>query len=490
MRIKTLIFSGLMVAVLSANALAIDTLGSLTTPQSSRTSGLSRSPSSFANNGNRIITGNVGGGKHFRGFVPYNSATDFGGNLGSASLDSFLRYSQPNVLRSRSPGTFQPFYSAGGTVTRTIPGQRRIETPVVSPYGVRGYRARFPKTEQTQFNISESMRNAYKRQRPFSQVPEDVFKDVTLPMSSEKQFKEIVTDSEEFEKAKQRAAEMVRQMQEKAETEDGDTLSKFKILPPKTLDKEHLIEPFKAEDMTEQFIPKTKVDVYQQMQEQTEELNKLLQAQAEAKEAVEAETDEDVDVDKDEDKDKDERPKPDDKFERILLEAQAENILGKHKTFASYSRDKFNYHMRQAEERLKQGQYYRAADSYTMANMYKPNDPLAFAGKSHALFAAGEYLSSALYLARAIEAFPEYVMFKVDLEAMIPDKDALENRIIEAVEWHVKSDSAELQFLLSYVYYQLDEIAKAKETINLAIEKMPESKAAAILKMAIDNAGK
>ena len=224
------------------------------------------------------------------------------------------------------------------------------------------------------------------------------------------------------------------------------------------------------------------------MQNQTEEFNKLLQAQDESKEATEAGIDEDEDVDKDEDKD--ERPKPDDEFEKALSEAQARSILGKHKTFASYSKDKFNYYMRQAEERLKEGKYYRAADSYTMANIYKPDDPLAFAGKSHALFAAGEYLSSALFLSRAIEAFPEYVMFKVDLEVMIPDKDALEERIIEAVEWHVKSDSAELQFLLSYIYYQFDEIGKAKETINLAIEKMPESKAAVILKIAIDNAGK
>ncbi|MGC9330174.1 MAG: hypothetical protein ACP5I1_21235, partial [Candidatus Hinthialibacter sp.] len=39
------------------------------------------------------ITGNVGGGKHFRGSVPYDSATSFSAPQGSTQFDSFLRYS-------------------------------------------------------------------------------------------------------------------------------------------------------------------------------------------------------------------------------------------------------------------------------------------------------------------------------------------------------------------------------------------------------------
>jgi len=301
-------------------------------------------------------------------------------------------------------------------------------------------------------------------------------------MSSEKQFKEITTDSHEFQKARERAAEMVKQMQAQTETKDDGTLASFKLLPQETLAKEHLMKPLEPGDMTERFKRKPRIDVYQQMRNQADEFNEFLEQQAEAREAVEAEADEDTEEETEE--------KPDDKFSKAMSTAHAKSILGKHKTFASYSDDRFNYYMRQAEDRLKAGKYYRAADSYTMANMFKPNDPLAFAGKSHALFATGEYLSSALFLSRAIEAFPEYAMFKIDLEAMIPDKDVLEDRIIEAAEWQQRSDSAELQFLLGYIHYQLDNIDKAKEAIGSAVEKMPESKAAATLKKAIDNTGK
>ena len=305
-------------------------------------------------------------------------------------------------------------------------------------------------------------------------------------MSREKQSEELTTDSEEFEKARKRAAEMVGQMQKKIETED-DTMALFKPLPPETLDEKYLIKPLEPGDMMEQFLPKKRVDVYNQMQEQADEFIKLLQEQEQAVE-TEAKPDEEAEVE--EDAEAETKIELGDETAQALSKARAKDILGKHKTFASYSKDKFNYYMRQAEERLKEGRYYSAADSYTMANVFKADDPLAFAGKSHALFAAGEYLSSSLYLSRAIETFPEYVMFKVDLAAMIPDKDVLENRIIEATEWQDKSNSAELQFLLGYVYYQLDKINEAKMAIDSAVEKMPESKAAAILKKVIYSTGK
>jgi tetratricopeptide (TPR) repeat protein len=142
--------------------------------------------------------------------------------------------------------------------------------------------------------------------------------------------------------------------------------------------------------------------------------------------------------------------------------------------------------MRAAEEYLKRGRYYRAADAYTLAAIYKPNDPLVYAGKSHALFAAGEYMSSALFLSRALEIFPEYARFKIDLVAMVGDKDKLESRITNAEKWLNESDATELRFLLAYVYYQMGRQPEAKKMIDAAFEKMPESAAVAALKEAID----
>jgi hypothetical protein len=167
------------------------------------------------------------------------------------------------------------------------------------------------------------------------------------------------------------------------------------------------------------------------------------------------------------------------------VSAKAREILAVHKTFASFAEDKFNRHMRAAEEYLKRGRYYRAADAYTLAAIYKPDDPLAYAGKSHALFAAGEYMSSALFLARALEIFPEYAQFKIDLVAMVGDKDKLESRLINVQDWLDESDAPELQFLLAYLYYQMGRQGEAERMIYAAVERIPESTAVAALKKVI-----
>ncbi|MHC4532225.1 MAG: tetratricopeptide repeat protein [Planctomycetota bacterium] len=85
-----------------------------------------------------------------------------------------------------------------------------------------------------------------------------------------------------------------------------------------------------------------------------------------------------------------------------------------------------------------------------------------------------------------MEIFPEYVQFKVDIVAMIGDKDKVESRISDIKEWYDKSDAAELQFLLAYIYYQMDRLDAAKEAIEKAYKKMTDVGAVAVLKQAID----
>ncbi|OHB55446.1 MAG: hypothetical protein A2173_10010 [Planctomycetes bacterium RBG_13_44_8b] len=164
----------------------------------------------------------------------------------------------------------------------------------------------------------------------------------------------------------------------------------------------------------------------------------------------------------------------------------SEAVVGIHKSFATEAADKFNYYMRIAEKFMSEGKYYRAVDAYTLAGIYKSDDPLAYAGRAHALFASGEYMSSAYFLARAIDIFPQYVNFKIDLNAMIPDKDRLESRIEDVKQWIDRTDSAQLSFLLAYIYEQLDKLNLATEAIQFAQEKMPDSPAAAALKQAIE----
>lgn len=167
------------------------------------------------------------------------------------------------------------------------------------------------------------------------------------------------------------------------------------------------------------------------------------------------------------------------------IATRARQIMGPHETLASFSQAKFEQYIRAGAEYLKMGKYYRAADAYKMALIYKPNDPLANAGRSHALFAAGEFMSSALFLSRALQVHPECALSKIDIVAVAGGKDKLDDRVLDIKEGIKVSDAPELQFLLAYVYYQMGALAPAKEQIDAAYKKLPDSPVVHALRRAI-----
>ncbi len=189
------------------------------------------------------------------------------------------------------------------------------------------------------------------------------------------------------------------------------------------------------------------------------------------------------------------------KLSQADLSAKAKRIRGTHTSPESFSEAKFNHHMQAAQDHLKAGRYYRAADSFALASIYKldpgeaGSDPvqagglaLCFAGRGHALLAAGEYISSALFLSRALEIAPEYARTKIDFAVMLGGENKLESRIAEIKEWLGRSGSGRLEFLLGYVYYRMGRLGQAKQAIDSAYTKMPQSPAVDAVKKAIDDA--
>lgn len=175
---------------------------------------------------------------------------------------------------------------------------------------------------------------------------------------------------------------------------------------------------------------------------------------------------------------------------RADLSANATRIKGSHGGPESFSEAKFSEHMSAAEDHLKAGRYYRAADSFTLAAVYQPSNPVVLAGRGHALFAAGEYMSSALFLARALAIHPDYAQAKVDLVAMLGGAGKLAERTVDVEQWLARSGSGQLQFLLSYVYFHTGRLSQAKQAIAAAHEKMPNSPAAGAMRAAIIQAAK
>jgi len=509
------------VVLFAVNVWAIENpVGSATVPPSSVRSGLVRSPNPMDSSSNLVVTGNVGGGKHFRGVVPYNAISDFGGRLGSTSLDSFLRRSAGSGDFSNYTGIPTPYYSSTGAVTTTSPGlsgvfktpTSRVESSATDDFAMpRLYRERVLSDSESTMDITKQLEGIQEpvssiRTRPMSMSPEELEKVISSDLekysrSRKLRDEEHQSQTEQFQRdlkqVSEKAAELKRSFLEdgeslristKAESTE-DILQRSGVKDSEKGIGEESQRPRMLEDVVE---PGGELlDVYEQMKRQIGDFKKGTGQWSAAESAKSSATYEQQPTKQDSEEIKSEEMKyQSEGFEEIseadLFAARA--LLGKHKSFASFSEDKFNQYLRAAEGYMKEGRYYRAADAYTLASIYKPSDPLAYAGKSHALFAAGEYMSSALFLSRAIEIFPEYVQFDIDLVGMIGDKDKLESRIAEVRQWLKKSDAAELHFLLGYIYYQMGRFRWAKGAIDAAYEKMPQVPSIIVLKKAIYNA--
>ncbi|MHC4624516.1 MAG: hypothetical protein ACYS4W_11515, partial [Planctomycetota bacterium] len=111
-------------------------VGSLpTVPPSSFSSGLVPSVEPVGVRGNLIVTGNVPGGRHFRGIVPYNTISDFSALQGSTTFDSFLRRSSGLGTFYNHLGIAEAYYSPSGTVAIRVPGRTELVLPVSTSIG-------------------------------------------------------------------------------------------------------------------------------------------------------------------------------------------------------------------------------------------------------------------------------------------------------------------------------------------------------------------
>jgi tetratricopeptide (TPR) repeat protein len=530
------VLSGLCVFFItfSVSVGAVDNpVGSGLVPPSTFSSGLVQSPNPIDTSGNLLITGNIRGGRYFRGVVPYRASSDFvaaSGSVlyGSSSLDSFLRDSAGPEDFGRYTGSYGPYYSPTSTVTTTSPGGRVVITPPTA-YGSAAA-ARFNDRIDDEFaqqwlpqsagrltagqplsgwapaasydryrgaslvgwpySAGANVGTAAVAGRPLSNSPQQLEKGLVSSVEKYRQARLAAEQTQEqfeqFQRQLQyvsdRAAELGRKL---TDERDYSSLSAPET-PEDILPSLELQMP--AEQTQQQF------DVYEQMRQQFDDYQRTSVPTKDELEQSAQPARSQPDADDQEKTSPLEGifsvPHPDSigtakGEEDVDLSVRAKAILGEHKTFAGFSEDKFNQYIRAAEQYLKEGKYYRAADAYTLASIYKPDDPLAYAGKSHALFAAGEYMSSALFLSRTLEIFPEYTHFKIDLVTMLGDRDKLESRIVDARQWVQMTDAPELRFLLAYVYYQMGRLEWAKRAIDAAYEKMP-TLAVTTLKEAID----
>jgi tetratricopeptide (TPR) repeat protein len=162
-----------------------------------------------------------------------------------------------------------------------------------------------------------------------------------------------------------------------------------------------------------------------------------------------------------------------------------DQVRQRRETLTSSSMERFDRYLKAAEMYLQQGRYYRAVESFSLASLYSPNDRRVYLGRSHALFAAGEYVSSATFLAKAIELDPNQTLAKLDLVNATGGPDLFLRRITDLEQCARTTGTPDLQFLLAYTYYQMDRPEEAKTAIEAAEKGLPHLSAVSLLRAAI-----
>lgn len=158
-------------------------------------------------------------------------------------------------------------------------------------------------------------------------------------------------------------------------------------------------------------------------------------------------------------------------------EAQLEQIrrnvidLGiRYDSFASDRPNRANVAIRKAEELIRGGQYYSAIDRLDEAQRWDPNNPLVWLRGCHAHFGAGEFYSSALGLRRAMAIFPSVASIKTDLAGMLDsgNREKFDDRLAELKTLAQNDDS--LYMLLCYLQYASGRTADAVGTAKYLLK--------------------
>ncbi len=415
---------------------------------------------------NDVVTGTVGGGRHFRGFVPYGSTYYSGANLsdtGAASVSDFIRRSVNPIASDRNPGQSRPYYQASQTTSSFRKKTGFTATSTASMNMLTG------RTNSSTYDLSPLPRSEMQittetTQRPLSSNNQEL----DLILSRQFELNEAAKEQRRNELAKEATADTT-------ERDRGEFESFFDTLPQKPKETDKPTQDI-DETKTEPTV-KPEIESLETSREETEEAIKEQQSvrtslrqqrldEEAAKLRLEERPEETTDVNP---------TMPEIATTNLMKHAEGAKIRGEHKTYESLAAAKFSAYMRAAETYVIKGQYYKAADTYDLALVWSFEDPRPYAGKAFSLFAAGEYMSSSYYLGRAIELNPQLAAKPVDIARLLGDRDVYENRLLEISTWQQRSGSGELAFLLAYLYHHDDKPGKAESSITTAAEAMPDN---------------
>ena len=163
--------------------------------------------------------------------------------------------------------------------------------------------------------------------------------------------------------------------------------------------------------------------------------------------------------------------------------------LRSYNTFVGSQRTGFNGYMALGELRLKQTNYYQAASAYRRAIELRPENPLAYLGRAYSLVGAGDLISAANNLGKALAIFPEQAQRKIDLPKFFHSQielDRITSKLVNLIE--ANKGNVRVRLLLGYIYHYSGQNNLAVPVLTEAAElaktdpKIPVGLAQAIAK--------
>jgi hypothetical protein len=123
------------------------------------------------------------------------------------------------------------------------------------------------------------------------------------------------------------------------------------------------------------------------------------------------------------------------------------------KSLAGDSQSRIDALLRDAEAKVRAGEYYQASTLYDLAVTLDPDNPLVHLGYAHALAAAGEYITAVFELSAAIEAYPAFAFLELNLNDFVRDPRDLDRRRADLERRLDREEDYRLRFLLGYIEY-------------------------------------
>jgi tetratricopeptide (TPR) repeat protein len=135
----------------------------------------------------------------------------------------------------------------------------------------------------------------------------------------------------------------------------------------------------------------------------------------------------------------------------------------------------YEEHMQLGDFRFFMGDFTLAAEEYRAATKADPDDPFALFALVHASFASGEYRTAGRYLARALAREPNWGLYEFRLQEFYGNREEYRRHVADLERLvQLRPDSADMKFLLAYVYYFSGRYADSADLLAEVLRLQPD----------------